>query len=260
MTLYILHGISSFLMLALPIALVLIIRKRRNLGWGIFGIGATAFIASQIVHIPLNWGLGQAGVLNAAEPNALTNALILGLTAGLCEETARYIALKKWLPAARDWTGVLGYGIGHGGIEALLVGLFSAIGLLNIVLLATRGPEALGVPLEYHEAALAQLEAYQSNPSWSPVLGLLERVMALTLHVGFTALVVMSLVTEQKRYLAGAIFWHTTCNAVTLIAMPQWGPVGAELVLAVLTGLTLWMLRDVHRCLSAPVSEDGATA
>ena len=211
-----------------------------------------------MIHFPLNWALGAAGVLNVAAPNALTNALVLGLTAGLCEETARYIALKKWLPKARDWTSVLGYGFGHGGIEALLVGVFSAIGLLNIILLAQHGPEALGVPQEFHEAALAQLEAYQSSPIWSPTLGFLERVMAMTLHVGFTALVMMSLVTEQKRYLAGAIVWHTTCNALTLIVMPLWGPVGAELVLAVLTGLTLWMLGDAYRRLQAPLPKDVA--
>ena len=246
MTIYIIHGISAFLMLALPVGLVLALRKRENLGWRVFGIGATAFVASQVVHIPLNWGLGQTGVLDATNPTALKNAVLLGLTAGLCEETARFIALKKWLPKRHNWTGVLGYGLGHGGIEAMFVGLFSTLGLINIILLATQGPESLGVPPELQAAALEQLESYRSNPAWSPLLGLFERVMALVLHIGFTAMVMMSIVTSQKRYLAAAIMWHTTCNALALIAMSKWGPVGAEVVVGILAGLTVWMLKDLH--------------
>ena len=57
------------------------------------GAGAITFIGSQIVHLPLNWKLGQIGLIPSATPISFQTAALLGLTAGLCEELARAAAL-----------------------------------------------------------------------------------------------------------------------------------------------------------------------
>ena len=49
----------------------------------------------------------------------LLNAIILGLLAGLFEETARYILFKFILPKARTWREGILVGLGHGGAEAV---------------------------------------------------------------------------------------------------------------------------------------------
>jgi hypothetical protein len=50
------------------------------------------------------------------------NAGILGLTAGLSEESFRYIVLRWWAKDARRWRDVVLYGAGHGGVEAIILG------------------------------------------------------------------------------------------------------------------------------------------
>ncbi len=52
---YFLLTINWGLMILMPIALGLIIAKRRGIRWGLFAIGGATFILSQIAHIPFNW-------------------------------------------------------------------------------------------------------------------------------------------------------------------------------------------------------------
>ena len=99
--------LSSFLiqlplMIVFPIVLGWWIRRRYGVGWGIFWAGALTFVASQVVHLPLNLRARAAGRRDAASlwPLPLM-ALVAGLSAGVCEEGARWITLRFFLKRAR---------------------------------------------------------------------------------------------------------------------------------------------------------------
>ena len=51
------------------------------------------------------------------------------LAAAVFEETGRLIAMKFWMKKWLDFPNALMYGIGHGGVEAILLGGFSGISL-----------------------------------------------------------------------------------------------------------------------------------
>jgi hypothetical protein len=94
------------LMMGLPVGLCLVLCHRWGTGWRLVASGALTFVASQLVHLPLVYWLTAPlrlpGVPKPSESTALAvNAVMLGLLAGLCEQLANYIALKKWLPRAR---------------------------------------------------------------------------------------------------------------------------------------------------------------
>lgn len=57
-------------------------------------------------------------------------ALYGALVAGIFEEGGRYIVFRQWLKDKRSWKDALAYGIGHGGMESILLGLLSGIPLL----------------------------------------------------------------------------------------------------------------------------------
>ena len=125
--LYLTHALNGLLMIGLPLALGAFLARRLGVGWRLFWIGAVTFVASQVVHLPLNIGLTRVaagGYLPKppAEWKLAANAAILGLTAGLCEETARYLVYRWWLKSARTWRDGLMFGAGHGGIEAMIFG------------------------------------------------------------------------------------------------------------------------------------------
>lgn len=111
--------IVSFLwMIILPILLWIYFTRTFALSWKLVLAGALTFIASQILHIPLVFGMNS--FLQSLP--LLANAIILGLLAGIFEETARYILFKLILKNTRSWKEGILVGLGHGGIEALLSG------------------------------------------------------------------------------------------------------------------------------------------
>ena len=66
--LYVTFVLNPLLMLALPVLLGMFVARRLGQSWRLFFAGAATFVASQVVHLPLNaWvnGLAQAGRLPA---------------------------------------------------------------------------------------------------------------------------------------------------------------------------------------------------
>src|SRR5215212_5914038 len=128
--------LNPVLMMALPVLLGLVLARRLGLPWRLYFIGAATFIGAQVVHIPLNLAIQNAvdaGLVPTppATYGPLYSAVILGLSAGVCEEVARYLVYRYWLKDARHWRQALMFGAGHGGIEAILLGGLALLGAIN---------------------------------------------------------------------------------------------------------------------------------
>jgi uncharacterized membrane protein YhfC len=123
-------------MLIIPLLLAAYLGRRQRANWGLFGIGAATFILSQVGHLPFNWLILQRWQLLPVDTGSWSGLLLisafLGLSAGLFEETARFLTFRYWARDARTWRDGLMTGAGHGGIEAMLLGI---LGLINMILL-----------------------------------------------------------------------------------------------------------------------------
>ena len=51
---YIVRTVAAFITLGLPLALFYFLRKKVQATWRLFRIGCATFVASQVVHVPLN--------------------------------------------------------------------------------------------------------------------------------------------------------------------------------------------------------------
>jgi len=208
--------------------------------------GATAFIASQVVHLPLNWGLGQMGWLGATLPLSNLDALILGLTAGLCEELARYGAMRWWVSEVRDVSKASGFGLGHGGIEALLIGILGCFSIINMIALQTMDLSTLGLEPAQLEMVEQQVLSFQEQPFWQPMLSFVERSMAVINHVWMSVLVMVSLARNQVRWLVAAILWHTLINASAVMVLRDHGALATEAALFACTLLAIFGWRSLR--------------
>ncbi len=235
--------------IALPLALGVFLARRFKVEWRLFGIGALTFIASQVLHLPFNaWvltpTLERFGVSPAAGPVVLL-AFAFGLSAGLFEETARYLVYRFLLKGDRGWRQGVMFGAGHGGVEALLVGLLGLWTLIQVT--ALQGVD-LNTIMSAEEAELAsrQIAAYQSAPWHLILLGAVERVGAVMAHLGLAVLVLQSFVRRNRLWLLAAILWHALLNALALITLDAAGPYWTEVVV-VSFGLVslgfIWLLR-----------------
>lgn len=242
-------AVEILFMLSFPIALGLLLRRRLGVGWGLFGAGALAFIGAQAVRQPLLIGLTRAFQRNLLpqpvpqEQSFAFNVSVLALTAGLFEEGARYLVYRLLIRKARSWRQALMFGAGHGGVESILLGLGVAVTLANMVVLRGMDPSRLPVPPEQQAQVAEQVAAFWATPWYLPLLGGVERLFAIVLHIALAVLVLQVFLRGQWRYLALAMGYHALANLIGAGINRAWGPVAAEGVLLLVALLSLWIVR-----------------
>lgn len=236
-----------------PLLLALWVRRRYGAAWSSLGWGALTFPLSQLLRIPLL--LGTAALVNPyaekwdAELLFWVNFVVLTLTSGLFEEGARYLILRWAAKGVRDWKEGLFYGVGHGGIEAIL--LVGGAAVSNLVLLATvdmvRSQMGQMVP-DQATAVAAQIDAVTSL-TWLPIiLSIWERVVAITFHIGMSLLVLLGVMRRQFRLVLAAMLLHAAFNGVALLVVRYFDMVTTEAALTVVALAPLyliWRLRSV---------------
>ena len=241
------RGVNALLMIVVPIVLAAILSRRWRLPGRIFWLGVATFIGSQVLHIPFNRfllqplmaSLGLEGV-SGGLPFAMV-AVLLGLSAGVFEESARYLVYRRFLPLEHRWRSAVFYGAGHGGIESLLVGFLALYVLLQA--LALRGADlALTVPAEQVQLAEQQLHVYWSAPWHAALLGAVERILALVFQISLAVMVLQSVKGRNHWWLAAAIAWHAAVDAVAVYAAQIWGVYWAEACILGAAFLSLWIL------------------
>ena len=228
--------LNGLLMIAMPIGLAIFLRRRLGVRGSLFGAGAVTFIGSQVLHIPFLAGLTALFTQHVLpsppdEWKLVFNAVVLGLAAGLFEEVARWVAYRYFLKTTRTWREALMFGTGHGGIEAILLGMLVLVTFANMYTLQTS--PAL-IPEAQRAAVEAQLSAYWSQPPLFTLLGAYERVTALCTHVAMAVLVLQAFTRRNSLYLAAAVLWHAAVDGVAVYAAATWGAVPTEAI------LTLW--------------------
>ncbi len=249
--LYITYPLNGLLMIALAIGLGVFITRRFELGWRLYWIGGVVFIISQVFHIPFNFAvlnplLQDLGFVEI-DPvlRSLITAVLLGLSAGLFEEWARYLMYRWWTKRARTWKEGLLLGAGHGGMEAILLGVLVLFTFIQMA--ALRGTD-LSAVIEPDRLDLAQqqMNAYWSVKWYDSLLGALERAFALPCQIAFSVLVLQVFLKKQLRWLFLAIGWHTVVDAIAVFAVGRWGYYITEALIgmmAVLSVLIIFTLR-----------------
>jgi uncharacterized membrane protein YhfC len=240
---YLTRPLNGLLMIAMPVALGFLITRRFQLGWRLFFIGAATFILSQLGHIPFNYlvtALFQREVLPAPPPewSAVFSAVFLGLSAGLWEEGMRYAVYRGWAKDARTWSKGVLFGTGHGGIEAILLGLLVLVTYVQMV--ALRGADLSAVvPADQLTLAQQQVASYWAYPWPVTLLGAVERLFSIPLHIACAVLVLQTFLRKQARWFWFAVLWHALADAaiVYLARMLPQGEVTTFFILEIPTGI-----------------------
>ncbi len=228
---YLAFAVQILFMVGLPIVLAVLLWWRWGLRWKLFWVGCLTFIGSQVVHIPMLIGekavlqfvLGQLGIplTQAATmfPVILVDAILLGLMAGICEEPARYLGYRLLLRRERRWRESLMFGVGHGGIESILLGLLVLVNVVVILWLATQDLASLGITGLAETQVRQAIDQVVSAPPYLPLLGGLERLWAICIQVSMTVLVWRTVTTRRWRYFLAAIGWHWLVDTVAVLVL-----------------------------------------
>jgi uncharacterized membrane protein YhfC len=232
--------IISFLgMIVLPIVLWVYFTRKFALSWKLLLAGGLTFIASQVLHIPLVIAMGSF----LQSVSLLMNAIILGLLAGVFEETARYILFKGILKNIKSWKEGILVGLGHGGMEAILLGIAAAAGFVTMMGYRNIDLSTVpSIPAEQLELAKQQVAAYWSAPWYIALIGFVERIFAICLHVSLSVMVLYAVAYRKPIWFWLALLWHAFVDAVAVYAVQQIGILAVEGILAVFAIISVWIV------------------
>lgn len=239
--------LSALGMIVLPIMLAFYVTRKFSLPWKLILAGSLTFIASQVLHIPFLYGLTamfNSGVLPTIPVawKSLFNAVLLGLLAGIFEETARWILFKFILKDAKTWEEGVVVGTGYGGTEALILGIVAFVQVGTMLTMRNGDLSALGVPPEQLELAKQQVAAFWSAPIYMAFLGLIERAFAICLQISLTIMVLYSVAYRKPIWFWIALLWHALVDGLAVYLMPRIGVLGVEAVIGICAIISLVIL------------------
>ena len=239
------HFLNGFIMIALPIGLGIFLVSKFRLSWKLWLIGGATFIVSQIFHLPfnsyvLNPIIGSIQNSLPAPAGSLAGALMLGLSAGVFEECARYGMFRWWLQDKRSWRVSVLAGAGHGGVEAIILGGLVLYVFINLVALRHADLSKMNLTPDQLTAAQQQIQAYWGLHWYDTLLGAVERIFTIPFHIMASVLVVQVFTRrpgqQQLGWLGLAILLHTIMDASSVFLIQYWSAYAVE---AMLGGLAI---------------------
>ncbi len=216
-------AVSLVVSVGLPIVLCILVYRKTKARISGFFIGAAAFVLfarvlEQILHALV---LGAAGT--AITGNTWLYALYGGLAAGIFEETGRYLAMKLCMKKSLNKQNAIMYGVGHGGIEAILLAGLACVNNLVIAVMINSGQAPMllsvsGVNESVYQQALGQLMAVATTPSWLFYMVGLERISAIIFHISASYLVYLAVSRKKPLYYLLTILVHFLMDAAVVAA------------------------------------------
>ena len=197
--------ITLLVSLVLPVAalIVFVVRNKKQGILSAWLLGAAGFFVTQIlIRLPILTVLqSQSWFAAFAQNNLFLYAFSLAFTAGLFELAGRF-GVAKLMGKNLTWKRSLAAGLGHGGIEAmLLIGMTYVNNLIYIVMINSGAFDgliaqtaAMGVDVSQLELIRQQLVAM--TPGMFLLAGL-ERLLAMTAHVAMSVLVCFGLAHKK---------------------------------------------------------------
>lgn len=178
--------LTVFLALVLPVAMWLYASFRQRCAKPVL-LGAACFAVFQLLlRMPLvqllEYRCAPFSILRISSP--IVYFFLLALSAGIFEEVGRYFIMSRFMKTAREF-GAVAFGMGHGGLEAVLL-----TGIHATALLCTGSVSSPGTMI----AAGA------------------ERLFAMMLHIGLSVMVWRAAKHKQKWLLPMAVLIHTAVD------------------------------------------------
>jgi len=243
--------VSIAFVILYPLVLAVVANRRLKVSWKYFAYGALIFFVFQLITRVPAVQVIQAAITPQLETSPAllyTWLAILVLTAGLFEEVGRYVAFR-WLMRREEktWNKAVMYGLGHGGLESiLLVGGLAILSLINVIVLSSIGLNA--IPATQRAQAAQLLAVVGAQPAWFPLLAAWERLWTVPIQIALSVLVLQVFRRNNIAWLWLAILAHAIVDGVSVGLVQVLGPGSisttliVEVVVAFFGVIALWII------------------
>ena len=263
-------GLGAVLAVVIPIAIAIIWKFRKHEKFTTILVGAATFVLFALILektiqnalvFPTTMGLPDHAASQFINARPILWAIVRGLFPGVFEETGRFIAMK-WLLKKEPGTALtaVGYGVGHGGIEMMLIygiTMISNVALAGLINSGQADTILASAPAGTLDQIQAQFQQLQDMSAWSYLTGIWERVSAIILQLSLSVLVWAS-VRKGGKFLwlfPAAILIHFLVDAGAVVLSKSTTMVITEIILfaeALAVAAMAWM---IAKQLKEPVLE-----
>lgn len=252
--------VTLFVTLILPV-LILVLLARKHPGEKLCSawfLGAAGFFVPQIlIRLPLmNLLAASEGFLTFSQEHFFLYCLSLAFTAGLFELFGRFATAKLLQRKDLPFSRALAAGLGHGGIETmLLVGLTYVNNIVCLFLIRSGSFDALIAQTEAMGADVSQLLAVKdalvnTHPAMFLLAGL-ERMLTMVCHAGLSVLVCYGVQAKRTvQCLLLCLLLHTLLDmtpSFTGIFPLTTAYILIYVCIAAMAALSLFLLRRLSR-------------
>ncbi|MDR1222272.1 MAG: YhfC family intramembrane metalloprotease [Tannerella sp.] len=192
---------SAIISIGLPIGLFFVFHKGYGLKiiplfMGVAGFIIFALILERSIHLIVfsKFALREKPIVY----------ILYGIfMAGIFEETSRFICFKILKKKYNGIMTALAHGIGHGGIESIIIGLSMVNAVIFSVMLNTGNIETITANLqgEALEQVNAQVAALLTAPSYSFSISGIERIFAIAIQISLSVIVYYSVYGNNTLWL-----------------------------------------------------------
>ena len=239
-------GLSALIAMSLPFILFFAFRRSLDLRLRNVLIGAAVFIVMvAVLEGTMHAYLLKLNPVTKAwfDANAYGFAVYAAFAAAFFEETGRYIALRFFAKEVAGSGTPVAYGIGHGGAEAVLIGVNIAVVAGLGYMMMTGQADSLHLDAATSEQIRKGLEGASFGAA---LLGGIERVSAIVLQIGLSLIVWQAVRTRRIIYYVAALAFHFAFDLPAAMAQRQLLPLtGIDIevgygVLALLVLAGIW--------------------
>ena len=251
--------VGTILFIAVPLIIAILWTKKKKERFSTILVGAATFILfaillekpiQNILVFPTQMGLSEHAASRFINARPVLWALIVGLFPGVFEETGRLVAFKTVLRKRKNRETSISHGIGHGGIEVMLIlGLTYATYvayafMINSGTFGTMIEQIAAQAPDQVEQGYAMAKQLATFSVGDLLINIIERVFAFMFHTGASMLVFYACKDKKKFWLYPlAILIHTVIDGFAglqlagVINVSTWV---LEIVIAVAGSLTFF--------------------
>lgn len=210
--------------IGIPIAVLFILFIKSKKAFRVFCVGICTYLVAQLLFrqpfLAILQSMDSYRILIAT--HRVAHIAILAATAAIAEEVSRFVAFRFFVKSPTIPNTPLYFGLGHGGVEALSIGV-------NSVILLVCSPYSL------------------ANMGADVALAGVERISTMLAQIAFSYIVFHSYQRKTYRYLILAIFLHTVYDFPLILldygVSPFMFEIGLFLSSAILLFFTLKSVR-----------------
>lgn len=211
---------SLLLSFALPIVLLILAKIKLKANLLSFVIGSATFIVFALLLEPIMHSVVLSATGTLLTDNIILYGLYGGLAAALFEETGRLIAMKFFLKGSLCKQNSVMYGIGHGGIEAILLVGLTYVNNLLYAFMINSGTLQASVELvdqELQKTTFEQIKVLWELPSWQFYMAGIERLIAIILQIALSVLVYKAVANHNRKFWFIAFTLHFAVDFLTVV-------------------------------------------